>query len=128
MTAPRLLCVGALTYDIIFRVETLPEGSGKFLSSEMVQMAAGMASSAGSAASRQGGHVSLWASVGDDALGNELVQQMEQEGIDCARVRRVAGGRSAVAASEGSFRSACNCSECDRKVGWHQLRLCGGDG
>ncbi len=95
--APALLCVGALTLDTIFRLKQLPSASGKYLPSEVVRVAAGMASSAAIGASRQGGRVSLWASVGDDAEGDDLVRQLEREGVDCALVRRVAGGRTAIA-------------------------------
>lgn len=97
MSTARLLCVGALTHDTIFRLGALPNGPGKFLPSEVVQIAAGMAASAATAARRQGGRVSLWASVGDDTIGAELVAQLEAEGIDCSPVRRVSGGRSAIA-------------------------------
>jgi sulfofructose kinase len=94
---PRILCVGALTQDTIFRMDRLPPGPGKFIPEEAVQNAAGMASSAATAAHRQGADVSLWASVGDDALGAELTAELSAEGIDCSRVRRVAGARSAIA-------------------------------
>ncbi|WP_018182964.1 PfkB family carbohydrate kinase [Kaistia granuli] len=95
--APRILCVGALTQDTIFRLEQLPRGAGKFIPAEAVQNAAGMASSAATAARRQGAVVSLWASVGDDMLGTELTAELTAEGIDCSGVRRVAGARSAIA-------------------------------
>lgn len=94
---PRLLCVGALTHDTIMRFDTLPAGSGKFIPIEALQIAAGMAASAAASASRQGADVSLWASVGDDALASELIAEMAEEGVDCAAVRRVPGARSAVA-------------------------------
>ncbi|WP_376701834.1 PfkB family carbohydrate kinase [Mesorhizobium sp. ISC25] len=97
MTAPRLLCVGALTYDTILRLDVLPSGAGKFLPTEAVQIAAGMAASAAASASRQGGQVWLWASVGDDAVGRDVIGQMEAERVDCSLVRRVEGGRSAIA-------------------------------
>ncbi|WP_029074705.1 sugar kinase [Kaistia adipata] len=95
--APRILCVGALTQDTIFRLDQLPRGAGKFIPVEAVQNAAGMASSAATAAHRQGAAVSLWASVGDDILGTELTAELTAEGIDCSGVRRVAGARSAIA-------------------------------
>lgn len=97
MRAPRLLCVGALTYDTILRLDVLPSGAGKFLPSEAVQIAAGMAASAAASASRQGGQVWLWASVGNDAVGRDVIAQMEAERVDCSLVRRVEGGRSAIA-------------------------------
>ncbi|MBS3648497.1 sugar kinase [Pseudaminobacter sp. 19-2017] len=92
----RLLCVGALTYDTIFRLEALPCRGGKYLPSEMMQIAAGMAASAATAATRQGGSVSLWSSVGNDAVGREMIEQMRKERVDCSHVRGVEGGKSAI--------------------------------
>ncbi|MDX8445716.1 sugar kinase [Mesorhizobium captivum] len=94
----RLLSVGAFTLDTILRVETLPVHQGKFIASDGVQIASGMATSAACAAHRLGANVSLWASAGDDAVGDQLIAEIEAEGVDCSLVRRVAGARSALAA------------------------------
>ncbi|MFI5409288.1 PfkB family carbohydrate kinase [Kaistia sp. UC242_56] len=96
-SVPRILSVGALTQDTIYRLDELPRGPGKFIPIEAVQNAAGMASSAATAAKRQGADVALWASVGDDSLGQELIAELSAEGIDCSGIRRVAGARSAIA-------------------------------
>lgn len=93
----RLLSVGALTLDTILRVDTLPTHQGKFIASGGVQIAAGMATSAACAARRLGAGVFLWASAGDDAVGDQLVGGIEAEGVDCSFVRRVQGARSALA-------------------------------
>lgn len=93
----RILCVGALTEDIILQLDRIPAGSGKFIPHDMIRVAAGMATSAACAARRQGAEVALWASAGDDANGDALVAEITREGIDCSAVRRVAGARSAVA-------------------------------
>jgi len=95
---PKLLSVGALTYDTIFQLDTLPVTPGKFLPSDAIQGAAGMASSAATGAKRHGADVSLWATVGRDPIGEVLISEMQAEGIDCSRIRRVPGGRSAIAA------------------------------
>ncbi|MCV3207652.1 sugar kinase [Mesorhizobium sp. YC-39] len=94
----RLLSVGAFTLDTILRVETLPVHQGKFMATDGVQIASGMATSAACAARRLGAEVSLWASAGDDAVGDQLVAEIEAEGVDCSLVRRVPGARSALAA------------------------------
>ncbi|MEO5755940.1 MAG: sugar kinase [Mesorhizobium sp.] len=94
----KLLSVGALTLDTILHVETLPMHQGKFIASDGVQIASGMATSAACAARRLGAEVSLWASAGDDAVGDQLIAGIEAEGVDCSFVRRVAGARSALAA------------------------------
>lgn len=99
MSGPvRLLSVGAFTLDTILRVDTLPTHQGKFIASDGVQIASGMATSAACAAHRLGANVSLWASAGDDAVGDRLVAEIEAEGVDCSLIRRVAGARSALAA------------------------------
>ena len=93
----RLLSVGALTLDTILRVETLPVHQGKFIASDGVQIASGMATSAACAAHRLGAEVSLWASAGDDAVADQLIAGIEAEGVDCTFMRRVRGARSALA-------------------------------
>ncbi|WP_192251512.1 sugar kinase [Mesorhizobium silamurunense] len=94
----KLLSVGAFTLDTILRVETLPTHQGKFIAADGVQIASGMATSAACAAHRLGADVSLWASAGDDAVGDRLIAEIEAEGVDCSLIRRVAGARSALAA------------------------------
>ena len=64
--AKHILCVGAAVLDTLFRVPTLPQGQGKVLPYDMLQIAEGMASSAASAIVRLGGKASLWGAVGDD--------------------------------------------------------------
>ena len=90
----KILCVGALTMDTIFRLEALPRGPGKFIPLDAVEVAEGMAAAQAATIARLGGQAALWASAGDDAIGDRLVQQISAEGVDCARVRRVTGARS----------------------------------
>lgn len=90
-----MLCVGALTLDTIFQLEQLPPGPGKYIPTQAVEVAAGMASSAAASIARLGGKVSLWASAGQDAVGDRIVAELESEGVDCTHVRRIAGARSA---------------------------------
>ncbi len=91
----KILCVGALTMDTIFRLDTLPEQAGKYLPREAVEIAAGMASSAAAAIARLGGDVALWASAGVDPVGDRAVAELEAEGIDCSYIRRLEGARTA---------------------------------
>lgn len=91
---PKILTVGALTMDTIFRLERLPEGPGKFIPLEAVEVAEGMAAAQAATIARLGGEVALWASAGDDAIGDRLVGQISEEGVDTSRVRRVPGARS----------------------------------
>ena len=90
----QILCVGALTMDTIFRLEQLPAGPGKVIPLDAVEVAEGMAAAQAASIVRLGGEAALWASAGDDATGDRLVRQISDEGVDCSRVRRVAGSRS----------------------------------
>ncbi|HEY9009991.1 MAG TPA: PfkB family carbohydrate kinase [Devosia sp.] len=91
---PRILTVGALTMDTIFRLERLPEGPGKFIPLEAVEVAEGMAAAQAATITRLGGQAALWASAGEDAIGDRLVAQISGEGVDTSRVRRVPDARS----------------------------------
>lgn len=95
MAGPRILCAGAATLDTIFQLESLPTASGKYIPLEAIEVAAGMASSAGMSAARLGASVSICACVGDDSKGEQIVSGFLAEGIDVEYVRRVAGRRSA---------------------------------
>ncbi|MBN9019058.1 MAG: sugar kinase [Rhizobiales bacterium] len=92
-----VLSVGALTCDLMFNVAALPHGPGKFLAGGATMVAAGMATSAAIAVARLGRPVALWASAGDDGLGDFLVGALAREGIDPAHVRRVPATMSATA-------------------------------
>lgn len=93
-----ILCVGALTCDLMLWTPTLPVTAGKHLATSAVTVAAGMAASAATAVARLGHPVALWASVGDDANGPFLVGEMAREGIETRWIRTIPGCPSALAA------------------------------
>lgn len=82
-----VLCVGALTLDTIYKVDTLPTAAGKIVASSVVVNAAGMAASASIAIARLGGSVDLLASVGNDAAGQQLLQSQLRDWRDDAGMR-----------------------------------------
>ncbi len=93
----RILCVGAFAMDTIFRLETLPVTAGKFLPLEAVEVAQGMAAAQAAAIAKLGGSVTLWASCGDDPIGDRMVAQIAEAGVDTSVIRRVRGARSGFA-------------------------------
>lgn len=96
--APHIVFAGAATMDMIFSVDSLPPGPGKVLPTALVQTAHGMATSAATAAARLGARASLIARIGDDAMGDAFIRDIEGEGVDCGLVRRVAGARTPLSA------------------------------
>ena len=91
-----LVCCGAATLDTIFKVDRLPTGAGKILASAAVQVAHGMASSAAATVAGLGGQSLLFARVGADTVGEEIVRGLSSAGVDCRHVRRVPGAASPV--------------------------------
>lgn len=94
MSGGTVLCVGALALDTIFRFDSLPAAPGKFLPSEVIEVAQGMATAQAATIARLGGRARLWASCGDDATGDRIVRELAAAGIDVAAIRRVPGARS----------------------------------
>lgn len=90
----KILCVGALTLDTIFRLDTLPTKPGKFVPEDAVIVAEGMAAAQAATIARLGGDVALWANAGDDPTGDRLVSEIGAEGVDMSRIRRHPGRRS----------------------------------
>ncbi len=91
-----VLCVGAAVLDTLFRVRTLPQGQGKVLPYDMLQIAEGMASSAAYAVVRLGGRASLWGAVGDDDTGKRIIRDLDAAGLNVGSISQVEGARSAV--------------------------------
>jgi sulfofructose kinase len=92
--AKRILCVGAFAMDTIFRLDKLPTAPGKYLPIDAVEVAEGMAAAQAVSIARLGMPVSLWASCGDDAIGDRMVAQIAAEHVGVSDVRRISGARS----------------------------------
>jgi sulfofructose kinase len=94
----RVLCVGIATLDQVFQVDVMPTRAEKYRAHELVVTGGGTAANGAVAVARLGGAVSMFATVGDDAVGDEIIAGLEREGVDCAAVRRLPGGRSPLSA------------------------------
>lgn len=94
---PLVICLGAITQDTLFQVPSIPPAPAKVLPTACVRGAAGMATSAATAAARVGGRVALWGRLGDDAAGDAIIAELAVEGIDLTDVKRVSGVGSPIA-------------------------------
>ena len=89
-----VLCVGALSLDTIFWLDALPTGPGKFLPTDSIEIAQGIATAQAATIVGLGGKARLWASCGNDIAGDRIVAQLTEAGIDLSALRRVPGARS----------------------------------
>jgi sulfofructose kinase len=82
--------------DNIFAVDQIPREPTKVFAKNFGLTGGGPAANGAVTAARLGGKVSLWARVGDDAVGRIIVDELADCGVDVGLVRRIPGGRSGV--------------------------------
>jgi sulfofructose kinase len=95
---PRLLVIGAAVLDCVYLMEELPAAAEKHRARGLALQGGGTAATAAVAARRLGLEAGLIARVGDDRFGDAIIDDLVQEGVDCAFVRRCPGRRSSVSA------------------------------
>lgn len=98
-TAPgRVLCVGVAVLDNMFSIDHFPAEPTKVFARNFRQIGGGPAANAAVTISRLGGRVALWARVGDDPIGSNVVSELSEYGVDISTIRRVQGRRTGVSA------------------------------
>jgi len=90
-----VICLGSAFWDTIFKVDYIPGHGTKVLPQQVVQIASGMATAAAVAIARLGGHVELWARIGDDPTGDSFLRDLSRESVRTGRIRRIRGARTA---------------------------------
>lgn len=97
-SGPRILCVGIAVQDILFPVDTFPVPGGKCMTNQMMIVCGGCAVNAAIAVARLGGNVAYCGPLGDgdDPISNQIVADMNREGIDTAGIVRVKGAKAPV--------------------------------
>lgn len=93
-----LLCLGIVTWDMLFKLDEIPTKGIKVPAKDCVEVGGGMSASAAVAISRLGGKVHFWGRCGDDPTGDRIAGDLEAEGVDISNLRRIAGKRSPVSA------------------------------
>lgn len=91
---PSLICAGLATIERIVLVERMPLRGSKGRARGYSERVGGVGAIAAMAACGLGADVRLFAPVGDDAAGREIVMHLRSRGVDVAGVRSVAGAQS----------------------------------
>lgn len=94
----RILCLGIVTWDLLFRVDAIPTTPTKVQALDCLEVGGGMAASAAVAVARLGGEAHFWGRCGQDELGRRIIAELRGEGVDVSRLRQVANGRSPISA------------------------------
>lgn len=77
----RLVCLGILVKDLVFRVPRLSPIPQKLTCSSLHTQFGGMAATAAAAAAALGGQVEFWGRMGDDDTGVQALQALRQRGV-----------------------------------------------
>lgn len=95
---PRVVCVGTAVHDHVFQVETIPTTASKHRAKAFKAVGGGNAATAAVAAARLGAASHLVIQTGADAIGDLILAELAQQGVDCSLARRVEGCASSVSA------------------------------
>lgn len=94
----RIMCIGHAVQDYVFSVPELPSGGRKSRATNFETAGGGPAATAAVAIARLGGAASLAARLGDDAVADTIIDELEAHNVDCRLVRRFAGRASSLSA------------------------------
>ena len=93
-----IVCVGHAVEDHLFRVSEMPAHAVKHQAEDFEIVGGGPAANAAVGIARLGGSVCLAARLGDDAVGVSIISDLEEEGVNCALVRKFPGCKSSLSA------------------------------
>ncbi|HEV7267154.1 MAG TPA: PfkB family carbohydrate kinase [Falsiroseomonas sp.] len=91
-----VLCIGMAVWDRILSLPGLPTAPIKIYASDLTETGGGPAATAACAIARLGGAPRLVARVGADAVGTQIIEELERFGVATSFVARLDGARSAV--------------------------------
>lgn len=83
-------CAGIATLDHIFRVDSIPTGDGKFSATGYLAVGGGVAANAAVTVARLGGAATFVGCVGDDAAGDQVLDEFAAFGVATDSVQRIA--------------------------------------
>ena len=82
-------CVGLAVLDLVFGVPTRPDRGRKVFADSMAIVGGGPAANAAVAVARLDGSARFIGRLGDDAIGDTIVEEFAQWGVDATGVRRI---------------------------------------
>ena len=127
----RLVCLGIIVKDMVFRVPRIPPVPQKLTASELRIQFGGMAATAAAAAAALGGEVEFWGRVGDDDTGREAERAFRRRGVE-PRMRATAGQASPTSAvivdESGERMLAVHAGRLDPDPAWLPLERLQGAG
>jgi sulfofructose kinase len=89
--------MGCATMDHIFGLAEIPDKPLKYRAREFKAVGGGNAATAAVTVARLGGRALLISRLGDDAIGDSIIRELEEYGVDCSLAHRYEGCASSIA-------------------------------
>ncbi len=108
---PTITCVGIAVQDLVFSIPRTLAGGAKNLATSLRTVGGGPAANAAVTIARLGGRARLIVKLGDDAVGDSIVDDLRRNGVEVSGVRRLRGvpsPLSSVAVDPGGERTIVN--------------------
>jgi len=90
----QIVVAGVAVVDFVFKLEDFPDRAEKYRTHDAAITGGGCGANAAVAIARLGGEAILVSRLGDDPVGDMIVREVEDEGVDCSLVKRYAGCKS----------------------------------
>ena len=90
----KIVCVGAVVQDEVYRVARLPAAGIKVAAESVEERFGGPAATAAVAVSNLGGAAAFWGRVGHDAAGDAAIAALMRHGVDTSGIAVVPEGRT----------------------------------
>ena len=94
---PHIVVVGSLNMDLVVRVPWMPKPGETILGCDFQTIPGGKGANQAVGAARMGADVTMIGCVGDDAFGESLVSNLENEGVEISNIRVLPGVASGIA-------------------------------
>ncbi len=91
-----VICVGVAFLDHVFEADKPASNDSKTFAREYAQSGGGMAATASVAVSLLGGKAILWGRLGDDEVGDTILDGLAHRGVQIEFIRRIPGAQSPV--------------------------------
>ncbi len=94
----KIVCIGVAVMDQIFRLEQLPLTAGKYFAEDYIEVGGGPAATAAVTIAKLGGEVEFWGRVGSDEIGERILAELNEAGVNTQYVKKIKASPSSISA------------------------------
>ncbi len=93
----KIAIVGSINMDLTCKTDRFPNAGETIFGRDLQYVPGGKGNNQAVAAARLGGDVTMFACVGDDAFGDRLIENLQDNGVKTQHIRKVPGVATGVA-------------------------------